>query len=75
MIGHRVEEFSNPADPTVREDIARLWSEFRESGAIASTVRFNYLDGRPRELAYRLTADEDGDGRHRRVVRVVQPSE
>jgi PAS domain-containing protein len=75
MIGHRVEEFSNPADPTVREDIARLWSEFRESGAIASTVRFNYLDGRPRELAYRLTADEDGDGRHRLVVRVVQPSE
>ena len=75
MIGHRIEDFSNPADPTVREDIARLWSEFREGGAIASTVRFNFLDGRPRELAYRLTANEDGEGRHRLAVRVIPPPE
>ena len=75
MLGHAIEEFSNPGDPTIREDIARLWTEFREGGAIASTVRFNYLDGRPRELAYRLTADEDGPGRHRLTVRVVPPPE
>ena len=74
MLGHQVEEFSNPADPTVRDDIARLWAEFREGGAIASTVRFNYLDGRPRELAYRLTADDDGPGRHRLTVRVLPPA-
>ncbi len=75
MLGHRIEDFSNPADPTVRDDIARLWTEFREGGAIASTVRFNYLDGRPRELAYRLTADDDGPGRHRLTVRVMPPAE
>ena len=41
ILGHRIEDFSNPADPTVRDDIARLWTEFRNGGAIASTVRFN----------------------------------
>jgi PAS domain-containing protein len=74
MLGHRIEDFSNPADPTVRDDIARLWAEFREGGAIASTVRFNYLDGRPRELAYKLAADEEGPGRHRLTVRVLPPA-
>lgn len=75
MLGHRIEDFSNPADPTVRDDIARLWREFRDGGAIASTVRFNFLDGRPRELAYRLVADDDGPGRHRLTVRVLPPNE
>ena len=75
IVGHRIEDFSNPADPTVREDIGRLWAEFRDGGAIASTVRFNFLDGRPRELAYRLTANDDGEGRHRLTVRVVSPAE
>lgn len=71
MVGHRIEEFSNPADPTIREDIARLWEEFRAGGSIASTVRFNYRDGRPRELAYRLVADAAGPGRHRLTVAVL----
>lgn len=75
MIGHVLEAFSNPADPTIREDIARLWDEFRASGALASTVRFNYADGRPRELAYRFEADADGPGRHRLSVRVLPPPE
>jgi PAS domain-containing protein len=74
MLGRRIEAFSNPEDPTVREDIGRLWAEFRDGGAISSTVRFNYLDGRPRELAYRLTANEDGEGRHRLIVKVLAPS-
>ena len=71
ILGHRIEDFSNPGDPTIRDDIARLWVEFKDGGSIASTLRFNYADGRPRELAYRLVADDDGDGRHRLVVRVV----
>jgi len=75
MVGHQVEEFSNPADPTIREDIARLWAEFRSGGALASTLRFNYADGRPRQVAYRLEADADGPGRHRLSVRVLPQKE
>ncbi len=74
MVGRVIEDFSNPADPTIREDIARLWSEFRSSGALSSTLRFNYADGRPRELAYRLVADADGPGRHRLSVTVLPTS-
>jgi PAS domain-containing protein len=73
MLGHAVEEFSNPADPTVREDIERLWAEFRAGTTLESTLRFNYADGRPRELAYRLVANADGPGRHRLTVRVLEP--
>ena len=75
MLGRRIEEFSNPADPTIRDDIARLWAEFRSGGALSSTLRFNYADGRPRELAYRIDADADGPGRHRLSVRVLPPKE
>jgi PAS domain-containing protein len=75
MVGRQVEEFSNPTDPTIREDIARLWAEFRSGGALASTLRFNYADGRPREVAYRLDADADGPGRHRLSVRVLPSSQ
>ena len=71
MVGRQIEEFSNPADPTIREDIARLWDEFRAGGSLASTVRFNYGDGRPRELGYRVLADADGPGRHRLTVVVL----
>ena len=71
MVGHQIEDFSNPADPTIREDIVRLWSEFRYGGTLASTLRFNYRDGRPREVAYRLDADADGPGRHRLTVSVL----
>jgi PAS domain-containing protein len=75
MVGHAIEDFSNPADPTIRDDIARLWAEFRSGGSLASTLRFNYADGRPRELAYRLVAEADGPGRHRLTVHVVPPKE
>jgi PAS domain-containing protein len=75
MVGRLIEDFSNPADPTIREDIGRLWAEFRSGGSLASTLRFNYVDGRPREIAYRLVADADGPGRHRLTVQVVPPSE
>lgn len=75
MVGHVIEDFSNPADPSIREDIARLWAEFRSSGSLASTLRFNYADGRPREVAYRIAADADGQGRHRLTVHVLAPKE
>ena len=75
MVGHRIEDFSNPGDPTVRDDIARLWAEFRAGGALASTVRFNFADGRPRELAYRIAADDDGPGRHRLSIKVLRRRE
>ena len=71
MVGHQIEDFSNPADPTIREDIVRLWAEFRAGGTLASTLRFNYRDGRPREVAYRLDADAAGPGRHRLTVSVL----
>jgi len=71
MVGHQIEAFSNPDDPTIREDIVRLWSEFRYGGTLASTLRFNYRDGRPREVAYRLDADAAGPGRHRLTVSVL----
>jgi PAS domain-containing protein len=73
LLGHRIEDFSNPGDPTIRDDIARLWTEFRSTGTLSATLRFNYADGRPRELAYQLTADGGGEGRHRIVVRVLPP--
>ena len=75
MVGHAIEDFSNPADPTIRDDIARLWAEFRSGGTLASTLRFNYADGRPREVGYRLLADADGPGRHRLSVHVLPPKE
>lgn len=72
IIGHRIEEFSNADDPTVQDDIAELWAEFRRAGSIASTVRFNFADGRPRELEYRLVANADGRGRHRLSVWIAR---
>jgi hypothetical protein len=71
MVGHPIEDFSNPGDPSIREDIARLWKQFQAHHSISSTLRFNFDDGRPRELAYRLVADAAGKGRHRLTVRVV----
>ena len=75
MVGHVIEDFSNPADPTIRDDIARLWAEFQAGGSLASTLRFNYADGRPREVAYRLVANADGPGRHRLSVHVLPAEE
>jgi PAS domain-containing protein len=71
MVGHPIEDFSNPGDPSIRDDIARLWKQFQAHRLISSTLRFNFDDGRPRELAYRLVADAAGKGRHRLTVRVV----
>lgn len=74
ILGHRVEDFSSPDDPTIREDLQELWREFQRSGSIASTLRFNFADGRPRELEYKLIANADGKGRHRLLVWVLPES-
>jgi len=71
ILGRLIEDFSSADDPTIRDDIADLWAEFKRLGTIASTVRFNFADGRPRELEYRLTANAAGRGRHRLDVWVV----
>lgn len=75
MIGRQIEAFSNPGDTSIREDIARLWTEFLSAGTLSSNIRFNYADGRPRELAYRLHANAEGRGRHRLTVSVVAAPE
>jgi PAS domain-containing protein len=74
ILGHRIDDFTSPDDPTIRDDITDLWTEFTKLGSIASTVRFNFADGRPRELEYRLVANADGPGRHRLLVWVMPPS-
>lgn len=69
MIGHRVEEFSNPDDPTIREDLLGLWRDFQRTGHLASTIRFNHADGTAREVEYRLVANDPRPGRHRLSIR------
>jgi PAS domain-containing protein len=71
IVGRRIEEFASPDDPTIRDDLLELWEEFRRLRTVTSTLRFNYADGRPRELEYRIVADGDGPGRHRLLVWVL----
>jgi PAS domain-containing protein len=72
MLGHQLEEFTNPDDPTIRDDIANLWVEFLRRGSIGSSIRFNFADGRHRELEYNLEAAADGPARHRLSVRELR---
>jgi PAS domain-containing protein len=74
LAGHAVEDFTSPADPTIREDLRAMWDEFKRGGRFASTIRYNYPDGRPRELAFEIVGDVEGQGRHRLTVAVI-PSE
>jgi PAS domain-containing protein len=71
MVGRPVEAFANPSDPSIIDDLMGLWEEFVRTGDIAGSIRFNTADGRPRELAYRLTASAAGPGKHRLVVREI----
>jgi hypothetical protein len=74
LAGHAVEDFTNPADPTIQDDLRAMWDEFKRAGRFASTIRYNYPDGRPRELAFEIVADAEGQARHRLTVAVI-PSE
>ena len=73
ILGRPLEDFTNPDDPTIRDDMAAMWAEFVETRVAESSIRFNRLDGTPRELAFRLVADEPEPGRHRLRVRVLPP--
>lgn len=73
IVGRAIEEFTNPEDPTVRDDLIALWTQFVRAGSAESSIRFNRLDGRPRQLAYRIVANEGGPSRHRLRVREIDP--
>jgi PAS domain-containing protein len=69
IIGRPLEDFTNPEDPTIRDDMAAMWAEFVETRLAESSIRFNRLDGTPRQLAFRIVADDPEPGRHRLRVR------
>jgi PAS domain S-box-containing protein len=71
ILGRAVEEFTNPEDPSIREDLAALWQQFVETRWVESTIRFNRMDGRRRQFAYRIVADDPEPGLHRLRVAEV----
>ena len=71
ILGQQVEAFSNPDDPTARDDVEALWAEFRRAGQLDATLRFRRLDGTEREIEYHLVANAAGPGRHLATVREV----
>jgi PAS domain S-box-containing protein len=73
ILGRAVEEFTNPEDPSIREDIAVLWQQFVDTRWAESTIRFNRRDGRRRQFAYRIVADDPEPGRHRLRVAEIDP--
>ena len=72
IIGRALEDFANPDDPTIRDDIAAMWAEFVVTRLAESSIRFNRLDGTPRQLAFRIVADDPEPGRHRLKVRELR---
>jgi PAS domain-containing protein len=72
ILGQQVEAFSNPDDPTARDDVEALWNQFRRAGQLDATLRFRRLDGTEREIEYHLVANAAGPGRHLATVREVQ---
>ena len=73
ILGRAVEEFTNPEDPSIRDDIAVLWQQFVDTRWAESTIRFNRRDGRRRQFAYRIVADDPEPGRHRLRVAEIDP--
>jgi PAS domain-containing protein len=71
ILGQQVEAFSNPDDPTARDDVEALWNQFRRAGQLDATLRFRRLDGTEREIEYHLVANAAGPGRHLATVREV----
>jgi PAS domain-containing protein len=69
LIGRRIEDLANPADPTATADVAALWVELLARGEAHGTLRFNRLDGTPREIEYHVDSVGVPAGRFRAVVR------
>lgn len=69
LVGRRIEDFTNPDDPTAAKDIADLWTEVLAHGRADGSLRFNRLDGSPRELEYHVERDASAQGRFRAVIR------
>jgi PAS domain-containing protein len=64
LIGRRIEDLANPADPTVPDDVATLWADLLAHGQVHGTLRFNRLDGSPREIEYHVERDGAPDRYH-----------
>lgn len=68
LIGRQIDDLANPADPTASDDIATLWADLRANGRAHGTLRFNRLDGSPREIEYHVDRDGAPD-RYRAAIR------
>ena len=68
LIGSRIEDLANPADPTATQDIATLWIDLLTHGQVHGTLRFNRLDGSSREIEYHVERD-GAPGRYRAAIR------
>lgn len=75
IVGARIEDFANAADPSVADDIRAVWDRLLAEGELHLTFRFNRLDGSPRELEIHLVRDGDGQGRHVALVREAASSD
>lgn len=69
LLGRRIEQLANPADPTAAEDVTILWTELVERGEVHGSLRFNRLDGSPRELEYHVAAEDPPGDAYRAVIR------
>jgi PAS domain-containing protein len=69
LIGKRIEDFANPADSTAADDVAALWSEVLARGHAHGTIRFNRLDGSPREIEYHVVREAADPERYRAAIR------
>jgi PAS domain-containing protein len=69
LLGRRIEDFANPAHATVADDVAGLWAELERTGTLHGTMRFNWLDGTPREIEFHVEVDPANPRRFRAAVR------
>jgi PAS domain-containing protein len=69
VIGLRIEELANPDDPTATLDVSALWTELLSRGFADGTLRFNRLDGTPREIEYHIARDPNRTGTYRAAIR------
>jgi PAS domain-containing protein len=67
MVSHRVEDFANPDDATAADDVAALWAELLAHGRVDGSLRFNRVDGTPREIDYHVEELAGGEARRYRA--------